>query len=120
MAKKMLWLIGVVVALGAVSCGQSSIEGSWVEPIPGMERSKQGIMLNKGGKASSINMETLKYEKWSREGDLLILSGESIGNHQTLPFVDTLLIKELTIDRLLLERGELTIEYQRETSGDVE
>lgn len=106
-------MFGVVAALLLVSCGIPAIEGTWVEPVPGMEESKQGVTLKKGGVAESVNMETLKYEKWSREGDLLILSGKSIGNHQTLPFVDTLHIKELSADRLILERGEMVVEYSR-------
>ena len=56
-----------------------TIEGRWVEPIPGM-KGVQGFELKKGGEASSINMATLRYKSWEQSGQSLILSGESIGN----------------------------------------
>lgn len=43
-----------VVAFTA--CDGNGIEGKWVEPVPGMEGQTQGIYLEEGGKASSINM----------------------------------------------------------------
>lgn len=57
---------------------QISIEGSWVEPVPGMPDMQQGFTLEPGGKASSIQMATLQYESWKKEGNHLILSGKSI------------------------------------------
>ena len=39
----------------------SYLEGSWVEPIPGMTSGKQGFKLERGELASSINMATLTY-----------------------------------------------------------
>ena len=47
-----------MVALNA--CNNASIEGSWVEPVPGMPRMQQGFVLDGDGSASSINMATLK------------------------------------------------------------
>ena len=47
-----------------MACSGASIEGSWVEPVPGMEHMLQGIKIESGGKASSINMATLQYETW--------------------------------------------------------
>nr|WP_106831912.1 lipocalin family protein [Parabacteroides pacaensis] len=92
----------------------TSIEGKWVEPVPGMENQMQGINLEKGGRASSINMATLQYEKWEKKGDKLILTGKSIGNHQTLSFSDTLTIKNCSNDKLELKKGSLTINYQKQ------
>lgn len=90
-----------------VSCNQTNIEGSWVEPVPGIPGMQQGFTLEAGGKASSINMATLQYEKWQQKENLLILSGKSIGNHQTILFSDTLIIEKLTQDQLVLKQGEL-------------
>ena len=70
--------------------------------------------LGKGGKASSINMATLQYEKWEKKGNMLILSGKSIGNHETISFTDTLTIEELTENKLTLKKGSLTINYQKQ------
>ncbi|MCM1300887.1 MAG: lipocalin family protein [Alistipes senegalensis] len=107
-----------MIAIGLLAaCGEAEhprIEGSWVEPVPGMEHTMQGIRLEKEGKASSINMATLQYERWERTGDRLILTGKSIGNHQTLPFTDTLEIRTLTADELVLERNDgCTARYER-------
>ena len=74
----------------------------------------QGVNLEKGGKASSINMATLQYEKWEKKGNMLILSGKSIGNHETVSFTDTLTIEELTENKLTLKKGSLTINYQKQ------
>ena len=103
---------GLTIAIAFTACGGNSIEGEWVEPIPGMETQMQGVNLEKGGKASSINMATLQYEKWEKKGNMLILSGKSIGNHETISFTDTLTIEELTENKLTLKKGSLTINYQ--------
>ena len=79
-----------------------------------METQMQGVNLEKGGKASSINMATLQYEKWEKKGNMLILSGKSIGNHETISFTDTLTIEELTENKLTLKKGSLTINYQKQ------
>lgn len=105
---------GLFTAVVIAACGGNSIEGSWVEPIPGMENQMQGVNLEKGGKASSINMATLQYEQWEQKDNLLILSGKSIGNHETVSFTDTLTIEKLTGNELVLKKGNLTINYQKQ------
>lgn len=107
------WGCGVTMAIIMAACNGSEITGEWVEPIPGMEDQVQGICLNADGTASSINMATLQYETWKREGDDLILSGKSIGNGQTLMFSDTLQIKCLTDEEMSLGKGNLVITYHR-------
>lgn len=56
----------------------------------------QGINLNADGTASSIGMETLKYENWELNDKQITLTGKSIGNGQTIDFNDTLDIIEIT------------------------
>lgn len=109
--KRVFTFLAVLVL---TACSGSQIEGSWIEPVPGIPDMQQGVKLEKGGKASSINMATLQYEKWEKKGNQLILSGNSIGNHQTISFSDTLSIEELTADRLILKKEGLTISYQRQ------
>ena len=104
---------GIMLALAFTACSETSIEGSWVEPVPGMEQMMQGFKLEKNGKASSINMATLQYETWERSKNLLILTGKSIGNSQTITFSDTLTIEELTTEKLVLKKGNLTFYYQK-------
>lgn len=111
--KKILVCVSVICL---ISCGNDeSMVGTWAQPVPGLEGMKQGFTLEEGGKASSINMATLCYETWKQEGTLLILSGKSRGNRQTLQFSDTLTIEQLTQDSLVLKKGMLVLRYARET-----
>ena len=108
MKKKMLaatLLMGLLAACGGNS---ASIVGSWVEPVPGMEGQVQGIKMEEGGVASSVNMATLVYESWKQEGTKLILTGKSIGNGQTID------IKRLTADSLVLDNQGMEIRYAKQ------
>lgn len=109
--------IAAVALAGSIavsSCGnKAGLEGTWVEPVPGMEGMFQGFDLEKGGKASSVNMATLRYETWAQEGDRLILSGESIGNGVSCQFSDTLTVLKMTTDSLILKKDRLALRYSR-------
>lgn len=113
--KNLIWIS--TMALGCMAllpaCNGASIEGAWVEPVPGMENMQQGFVLEPDGTASSINMATLQYESWKKEGDVLILAGKSIGNHQTIAFSDTLVIQDLSDKTLLLEKNGTVYSYSR-------
>lgn len=98
-----------VIAMSAC-CNKTSVIGEWVEPIPGME-GVQGFKLEEGGKASSINMATLQIESWEQKGNNLILSGQSIGNGQTIAFSDTLEITRQTSDSLILKSQGVEMVY---------
>lgn len=111
---------GMLAAMAFTACSGNGIEGAWVEPVPGMAGMTQGIKMEVGGKASSINMATLRYETWKREGDRLILTGKSVGNRQTLPFVDTLVIEKLTQDSLILKKGTFVVRYSKQDGGGTE
>lgn len=100
-----------------VACNNTTVEGSWIEPVPGMANMTQGFTLNADGTAASINMATLKYESWKQEGNLLILNATSIGNHQSTPFADTLTIEKLTADSLMLRKGELLLRYSKQSKS---
>lgn len=82
------------------------IAGSWVEPNPIDATQNQGFTLVNTGDASSINMATLVYKSWNMLGfDSLVLSGQSIGNKQTIDFCDTMRIVKLDADSLVLANG---------------
>lgn len=104
-----------VLGFMLTACAGKSPEGKWVEPIPGMEGQVQGVCLEKGGKARSVNSATLLYEKWEQKGDTLILSGKSLGNGVTIDFSDTYLIEKLSDDELILKNEDLTIKYHKQT-----
>ena len=109
----------VVAALSISSCTQKEttpeIQGTWVQPIPGMTEQVQGFTLYSDGSAESVNMATLQYTQWSLpEPETLILYGQSIGNGQTVEFCDTLAIALLSSESLVLHRGELDLTYYRQ------
>lgn len=114
------FVLMAATAMTVASCSKVNIEGSWVEPVPGMPDMQQGFTLESDGKATSINMATLQYQSWKQEGDLLILSGLSIGNGQTIPFSDTLVIEEVTPERLAVKRNNLRLEYRRSDKAPTE
>ena len=104
-------LTGLLAACGG---NTTSIVGAWVEPMPGMEGQVQGIKMEEGGIASSVNMATLVYESWKQEGNQLVLTGKSIGNGQTIEFTDTMAIKKLTPDSLILDNRGMEIRYAKQ------
>ena len=117
--KKVNLIMAGLSSLGLLACGESeSLVGKWTQPVPNMPQMEQGFILKEGGKASSVNMATLSYEKWEKQNDRLILSGKSIGNRQTIAFSDTFAIEKLTKDSLVLKKGTLRLIYGRE--GDAE
>lgn len=110
-----LVLISVIIIAAFIltACVVNGIEGEWVEPVPGMANQMQGVNLEKGGKASSINMATLQYEKWEQRDDILLLSGKSIGNGMTISFIDTFTIEKLSADELMLKKGDFVVNYKK-------
>ena len=104
-------------SLGMTSCAKTescSLEGTWMQPIPGMSDAEQGFELHADGTASSVNMATLQYESWMQlDLETLVLNGMSLGNQCTLSFSDTLQLVRVTEDSLLLRRGSLTLSYPR-------
>lgn len=114
--KKRMLLIVAVIGTVLSSCVENSelVVGAWVEPVPGLTGQVQGIKLEKGGIASSVNMATLVYESWKQEGKLLILSGKSIGNGQTILFTDTMEITKLTADSLVLDNRGVEVCYVKQ------
>ena len=66
MKKKMLATTLLTGLLAACSGNSASVTGVWIEPIPGMEDQVQGIKLEEGGIASSVNMATLVYKNWKQ------------------------------------------------------
>lgn len=104
-------------------CNETSFLGEWYEIMPVNKHILQGIVLEKDGKASSVGMATLKYNGWQLlENDgkcCLVLSGESIGNGQTIEFSDTLDVISLSGDTLTLGKGDMyRIQYIKNVVAD--
>lgn len=110
--KHCLLLSAVLFLLSA--CSDNQLVGTWVQPIPGQENAVQGFTLNKDGSASSVNMHTLIYKSWQQEGNILKLSGESLGNGQIITINEEFLIKQLDKKSLILQRGTTDFNYRRQ------
>ena len=107
-------LLSVLCVLFLSACGDTEIPGTWLQPIPGMKDKTQGFTLNDDGTAQSVNMATLQYTTWRRDGDILTLTGRSIGNGQIIEFTEMYNIEQLTSDTLVLRNGDVTFTYSRE------
>ena len=114
--KKLLFLcFGLILA----ACGENvDIYGKWVEPVPSMPGVIQGFDLEQGGVAESINMATLQYNAWRVDGNKLILSGESIGNHQIIEFTEEYEIVSVDDNTLVLKNGDDVREFTRYTDSE--
>lgn len=113
MPLKKLSILLLAAALSACSTEKPSPEGVWLEPVPGMPGKVQGFDLQKDGKAASVNMATLQYENWEKDGNTLTLRGKSLGNHQTISFTETLQIEQLTNETLIIKNGDTIRTYHR-------
>ena len=105
--KKILGFAIVLLTLGMMSCSPSPV-GTWVEVTGGTE--EQGFTLNKDGSASSLNMGYVTFDKWEKNGDLLILKGDYTGMIKR-SFSDTMKIESLTKTELTLSQGKYTVSY---------
>ena len=102
--KKKNFIPFIAIAVLCAAChDKTTLTGDWIEPVPGNTNTTQGFSLKENGEATSINMAT-------------ILSGESIGNHQTISFSDTLKFFKLSEDSLILKKGDLVKTYTRPKS----
>lgn len=58
----------------------------------------------RAGAASSVNMQTLVYQNWALHGDSVVLTGQSVGNGQTIDFAENFTLRK--------EGGEWTLQAQ--------
>ncbi|MEI6748010.1 MAG: lipocalin family protein [Bacteroidota bacterium] len=88
--------------------------GSWVQPNPINDKEVQGFILKNDGTAQSINMETLKYQKWWYESNSLFLVAESIGNRTSS--IDTMKYEVVKINEkeLELKDRDYTDKYRKQ------
>lgn len=83
---------------------RSLLIGKWLQPIPGMDTEKQGFELYDNGVATSLNIHTLQYDKWSVSQDTLFMSYHTEGVKQVSNGVDTLIIKNVDANNLVVSQ----------------
>lgn len=97
----------------AVSCKNSSMVGVWIEKLPEGTPYIQGIHLKENGEAEALGTKTLLYHRWKVTDKQLILSGESVGNGQTIQLSDTMDVLKLKNDTLVVRRKGNEVVYLR-------
>lgn len=113
-----------IMSIGVSACNQTKTDsktenaiilltGSWVQPNPINEKEEQGFILQKDGKAISINMSTLVYKKWWTEKGKLVLVAESIGNHSSSTDTTKYEIVNNTNSILELKNGDYIDKYTK-------
>lgn len=103
----------IIIACSSVVKYPDEFIGCWVEKMSKGHSFVQGFNLQTKGTAESIGMQTLKYDSWEKFGNSLVLKGKSIGNGQTICFVDTMCIVKHEQDTLVLQKGQRVITYMR-------
>ncbi|WP_298709566.1 lipocalin family protein [Chitinophaga sp.] len=87
-----------VATLDSVHIDSTLLPGRWVQPAEGVDTLMIGFHIRKDGKASSIHLESLKYQSWRLLQDTLLLHGLAGYSRADTVFLqtDTLLIRELS------------------------
>lgn len=109
-----------ILALALCSCsGKENINlsGRWMEVLPQDSPYVQGMDLKENGSAESVGMKTLLYHQWKVTDYKLILTGESIGNGQTIQFTDTMNIIRCHNDTLIVKKRNREIVFVKDPSG---
>lgn len=92
--------------------------GRWLESE---ERElDMGVGLEAGGRAYSIGMQTIAFEKWEYLPEGLRLSGNTLGGGNSVPFSEVWNIEELTDEQMTLSQPDLVLRFHRETDADIE
>lgn len=111
--KKIVLLLTIVMCACAEQ-NRINLAGCWMEILLQKTFYQQGVCLNSDGTAQSIRMATLQYHDWKQSDNQLIINGESIGNGQSIPFSDTLMIVNLINDTLTVQQnGGRSISFVR-------
>ena len=112
---KRLIIIALCGMMGLVfaSCSRPSIVGTWVEPAAeGSLLGEVGFTLLDNGEVVNINTGFREYKTWERQGDLLILHGETNGySHEK--FSDTNNIISLDEKHLVIGQDGYSVTYER-------
>ncbi|ASZ10249.1 lipocalin family protein [Chitinophaga pendula] len=91
-----------ILPLDTITYDPTQLVGTWMQPVPGLEKERQGFRLNKDGSMRSINTYTLVYEKWQLAHDTLLLWNHAEGVKDTAHIIDTTIVKALTDSSLTL------------------
>ena len=80
--------------------------GKWSVIAEGEESDFCGIELLEDGRARSINLIALNYEKWKQRGDTLLLFGKSVTDDAEQNFIDTMRILKVTRSKMVVQEQD--------------
>ena len=102
-----------LMGLAFASCSHPSVVGTWVEPAAeGSLLGEVGFTLLENGEVISINTGFREYKTWEKNGDLLILNGETTGSAPA-SFADTNNIISLSDTLLVIGQDGYSVTYHR-------
>lgn len=90
------------VAVSACNDDSADYLGTW-KHMPKGDSLYRGFSLGSHGIALSLNQTEKQYNKWHRKRDTLWLSGKQFCDSAVTPFTDTMIVKKLTPDSLVLQ-----------------
>lgn len=99
---------------GASTAEIATFYGNWVEPNPINDKEVQGFTLNQDLSATSINMETLKYQSWDYKDGNLSLVALSIGNKQSGTDKTTYKVVSVNETTLVLDDQGQQLTYKKQ------
>lgn len=77
----------------------NTIVGRWIVQDSDPE---EGFELSTDDSATAIGQAAIEYQTWALSGNTLTLTGQSIGEDQTVAFTEVLTIKEIDAQHLVL------------------
>ena len=113
---KKMYIVAIVLAIFvAFGCSDSNADfiGTW-RRIPEGDSLYRGFTLGSHGIALSLNQTTTQYNTWHHKRDTLWLSGKRFTDTSVFPFTDTLIIKKITVDSLVLQKDNEYMHFGRE------
>ena len=114
--KKCLFLL--IICLLTAACYRESdvMLGTWIKPAEHNINEKEGFTLKKHGRAASVNLGQLKYEKWHVSDGTLVLSGKDSSTGITVDAQDIYIIRSVDKSLLVLTalNGMENIYYTRQ------
>ena len=111
-------ILGLVILTFTLACktnGNNFLYGSWILGNRGTTSEEiTGFTISENGLVSTINIRSKHYETWLLDDDALILEGTFIGDSSFALLSDTLYIKSLTKDHLIVSYKEEKYHYIKE------
>ena len=106
----LLFFMGLFMA----SCGQQSLEGTWVEPAAeGSLLGEVGFTMLENGEMVSINTGFREYKSWEKIGKKKLIIKGMINGSDPHEFADTLDVISVDDTHLVLGQDGYSVTYQK-------